>query len=131
MISDTQMRYGSRDSRQGSLRWCFRYHASSARRSPGASRTSSFVPSTDDRAMTDPASIRQRFQEMIQRPEVDIDLARSALLVAAENDPGLDVEAEMARLDSWAGELSRRLDPSWNNLQRLARLRTFMYEDLG
>jgi len=68
---------------------------------------------------------------MIQRPEADIDLARSALLVAAENDPGLDVEAEMARLDAWAGELGRRLDPSWNNLQRLARLRTFMYEDLG
>jgi regulator of sirC expression with transglutaminase-like and TPR domain len=81
--------------------------------------------------MTDPASIRQHFHEMIQRPEADIDLARSALLVAAENDPGLDVEAEMARLDSWAGELGRRLDPSWNNLQRLARLRTFMYEDLG
>ena len=81
--------------------------------------------------MTDPASIRQRFHEMIQRPEADIDLARSALLVAAENDPGLDVEAEMARLDAWAGELGRRLDPSWNNLQRLARLRTFMYEDLG
>jgi regulator of sirC expression with transglutaminase-like and TPR domain len=81
--------------------------------------------------MTDPASIRQRFHEMIQRPEADIDLARSALLVAAENDPELDVEAEMARLDGWAGELGRRLDPSWNNLQRLARLRTFMYEDLG
>ena len=81
--------------------------------------------------MTDPASIRQRFQEMIQRPEAEIDLARSALLVAAENDPSLDVEAEMARLDAWAGELGRRLDPEWNNLQRLARLRTFMYEDLG
>ena len=68
---------------------------------------------------------------MMQRPEADIDLARSALLVAAENDPGLDVEAEIARLDTWAQELGRRLDPSWNNLQRLARLRTFMYEDLG
>jgi regulator of sirC expression with transglutaminase-like and TPR domain len=68
---------------------------------------------------------------MIRRPEAEIDLARSALLVAAENDPGLDVEAELARLDAWAGELGRRLDPSWNNLQRLARLRTFMYEDLG
>ena len=61
---------------------------------------------------------------MMQRPESEIDLARTALLVAAENDPGLDVEAEMARLDAWAGELGRRLDPSWNNLQRLARLRT-------
>jgi len=81
--------------------------------------------------MSDPAHIRQRFMEMIERPEDEIDLARSALLVAAENDPSLDVDAEMARLDAWADELGRRLEPDWNNLQRLARLRTFMYEDLG
>src|ERR1043166_1169246 len=58
-------------------------------------------------------------------------LARAALLGAAENDPSLDVDAEMERLGEGAGELNRRIDPSWNNLQRLARLRTFMYEDLG
>jgi regulator of sirC expression with transglutaminase-like and TPR domain len=81
--------------------------------------------------MTDPADIRQRFVEMIRRPEDEIDLARSALLVAAENDPTLDVETELARLDAWAEELGRRLEPDWNNLQRLARLRTYMYEDLG
>ena len=68
---------------------------------------------------------------MLQRPDDQIDLARTALLVAAENDPALDVDAEMGRLDQWAQELGRRIDPSWNNLQRLARLRTFMYEDLG
>lgn len=68
---------------------------------------------------------------MLQRPDAQIDLARAALLVAAENDPTLDVDTEMARLEQWAGELGRRIDPSWNNLQRLARLRTFMYEDLG
>jgi regulator of sirC expression with transglutaminase-like and TPR domain len=81
--------------------------------------------------MTDPSNVRQRFAEMIRRPEAEIDLARTALLVAAENDPTLDVDAEMARLDAWAQELGRRLDPSWNNLQRLARLRAFMYEELG
>lgn len=81
--------------------------------------------------MTDPTLVREHFREMLQRPEADIDLARTALLVAAENDPTLDVDTEMARLDAWAGELGRRLDPAWNNLQRLARLRTFMYEDLG
>ena len=75
--------------------------------------------------------IRSRFLEMMQRPDAEIDLARSALLVAAENDPALDVETEMGRLDRWAEELGRRIDPSWNSLQRLARLRTCMYEELG
>jgi regulator of sirC expression with transglutaminase-like and TPR domain len=81
--------------------------------------------------MNDPSSIRKRFVEMIRRPEAEIDLAHTALLVAAENDPSLDVEAELARLDAWAQELGRRLDPGWNNLQRLARLRSYMYEELG
>jgi len=81
--------------------------------------------------MTDPTLIRQHFQEMMQRPDAEIDLARTALLVAAENDPSLDVDAEMARLETWARELGRRIEPEWNSLQRLARLRTFMYEDLG
>ena len=81
--------------------------------------------------MSDPTLIRQRFHEMMQRPEAEIDLARTALLVAAENDPALDVDTEMARLETWARELGRRIEPEWNNLQRLARLRTFMYEELG
>ena len=68
---------------------------------------------------------------MMQRDDARFDLARTALLVAAESDPTLDVDTEMARLEKWASELGRRIDPSWNSLQRLARLRTFMYEDLG
>jgi regulator of sirC expression with transglutaminase-like and TPR domain len=81
--------------------------------------------------MTEPSQIRERFVEMVRRPDDQIELARAALLVAAENDPTLDVDAEMARLEQWAGELARRIEPQWNSLQRLARLRTFMYEDLG
>jgi regulator of sirC expression with transglutaminase-like and TPR domain len=81
--------------------------------------------------MSDPALTRRRFHEMIQRPDAEIDLARAALIVAAENDPALDVDAEMAKLDRWAQELARRIDPQWNSLQRLARLRAFMYEELG
>jgi regulator of sirC expression with transglutaminase-like and TPR domain len=37
----------------------------------------------------------------------------------------------MLQLDEWARALQARIDPSWNSLQRLARLRTFMYEELG
>lgn len=81
--------------------------------------------------MSDSGAIRQQFLEMMQRPEADIELARSALLIAAENDPALDVDAAMLQLDDWARALQARIDPSWNSLQRLARLRTFMYEELG
>jgi len=42
-----------------------------------------------------------------------------------------DVDGELHTLESWAAELRARLDPGWNNLQKLARLRAFVFEELG
>lgn len=75
--------------------------------------------------------IRDDFVQMVQRPEPAIELARTALLVAAESDPNVDVDGELRTLESWADELKSRLDPDWNNLQKLARLRSFLFDDLG
>jgi regulator of sirC expression with transglutaminase-like and TPR domain len=68
---------------------------------------------------------------MVKRPEPSLDLARAALLVAAESDPNIDIDAHVHTLESWAAELQARLDPGWNNLQKLARLRAFLFDDLG
>ena len=81
--------------------------------------------------MLGPDQIRANFIQMLQRPEPAIDLARTALLIAAESDPDVDVEGELGVLEGWAQELGRRIDPSWNNLQKLARLRAFVFEELG
>jgi regulator of sirC expression with transglutaminase-like and TPR domain len=75
--------------------------------------------------------IRADFTRMVKRPEPALDLARAALLVAAEADPNVDVDGTMRTLDGWAEELRARLDPEWNNLQKLARLRRFLFDDLG
>lgn len=75
--------------------------------------------------------IRDDFVRLVQQPEPAIDLARTALVVAAEADPSVDVEREMKLLDEWAAELRRRIEPGWNNLQKLARLRAFVFEELG
>ena len=74
---------------------------------------------------------RSDFVRLVQQPEPAIDLARAALHVAAESDPNVDVDGEMHQLDSWAAELRGRLEPGWNNLQKLARLRAFVFEELG
>ena len=81
--------------------------------------------------MTGPDRIRNDFAQMVQRPEATIDLARTALLVAAESDPNVDVDGQLGVLEAWGAELGRRIDPSWNNLQKLARLRAFVFEELG
>jgi len=78
----------------------------------------------------EPDVVRADFERMMRLPEPSLDLARAALVIAAESDPTVDVEREMRTLDAWAGELRSRLQPGWNNLQKLARLRAFVYEDL-
>jgi regulator of sirC expression with transglutaminase-like and TPR domain len=74
--------------------------------------------------------IRADFERLVKRPDAAFDLARAALLIAAEADPNVDVDGEIHTLDSWAAQLRAQLDPSWNNLQKLARLRNFVYEEL-
>ncbi|HTM57747.1 MAG TPA: transglutaminase-like domain-containing protein [Candidatus Udaeobacter sp.] len=74
---------------------------------------------------------RAEFERMVQQPEPMLELAHAALLIAAENDPQVDVNAELQCIEGWAAELKSRLDPSWNNLQKLARLRSFLFEELG
>lgn len=75
--------------------------------------------------------IRADFIRMMGRPEADFDLVHAALLVAAESNPQLDVQGELRRIDAWADELRQRVEPSFNNLQKLARLRNFAFEHLG
>ncbi len=76
------------------------------------------------------SDIRADFERLITQPEDDLELGRAALVVAAEADPGCDVEAHVRTLDEWGRTLASRLDPGWNNLQKLARLRSFLFEDL-
>jgi regulator of sirC expression with transglutaminase-like and TPR domain len=78
-----------------------------------------------------PENIRDDFVRAVEGPEPALDLARAALLVAAESDPNVDIDHQMHTLDSWAAELRSRLAPDWNNLQKLARLRNYVFEELG
>jgi len=78
----------------------------------------------------DANDIRADFEQLVKQPEAALDLARAAMLVAAEADPNLDVDRQLHTLESWAEELRGRIDPEWNNLQKLARLRAFLFDDL-
>src|SRR5688500_11296494 len=48
------------------------------------------------------AAARERFVKLARRPEEKIDLDEAALLIAAEEYPGLDVPAYLARIDALA-----------------------------
>jgi regulator of sirC expression with transglutaminase-like and TPR domain len=81
--------------------------------------------------MNRPPHINADFIDLIQRPDEALELARVALLVAAGCDANVDVDDELSRIRGWGDELARRIEPEWNNLQKLARLRAFLFEELG
>ena len=78
-----------------------------------------------------PEDIRADFVQSLNRPDEALELARVALLVAAESDLEVDIDGELRQLEGWAEELRSRLAPDLNNLQKLARLRSFVFDDLG
>ena len=63
-----------------------------------------------------------RFAELVSRPEPAIPLDEAALLIAATAQPGLDVEAHLARLDDLAAGCP---EPTLEGLRR------HLFEELG
>jgi regulator of sirC expression with transglutaminase-like and TPR domain len=78
----------------------------------------------------DPDPSLHAFAREVDRPEDGIDLARAALVMARLEYPDLDVKRHLHRLEALAADApaaARRGD----DLQRLHRLREYLFEDLG
>ncbi len=73
---------------------------------------------------------RERFAELVARPDAEIDLAEAALWVAAEHCEGLDVPHYLARLDELAQRVGRRMG-SCPTAQRIARLNQQLFGEEG
>ncbi|MBW2269575.1 MAG: tetratricopeptide repeat protein [Deltaproteobacteria bacterium] len=78
--------------------------------------------------MTDP---REQFRAAIERPELQIDLAETALWVAAEEYPGLDVPAYLARLDGMAQEVGPRVRAAGGLAARVDCLNDYLFRECG
>jgi regulator of sirC expression with transglutaminase-like and TPR domain len=74
---------------------------------------------------------RDDFSEMMRAPDERIDLARSALLIAAEEYPALDVGRYLARLDELAREVAPRLARVDTAADRVAVLNRFLFAERG
>jgi regulator of sirC expression with transglutaminase-like and TPR domain len=79
--------------------------------------------------MTSPAT--KRLQDIMARPDDDIDLAEAALVVAAEEYPELDVTAYLGHLDQLAGTLRLRLAPDLPVQQQIEALNRYLFDELG
>jgi regulator of sirC expression with transglutaminase-like and TPR domain len=78
----------------------------------------------------DPDPSLAEFAATVGGPEGGIRLARAALLIAAAEQPGLDVDKYVARLDDLA-DTALAARRAADALSRLHRLREFLFEELG
>jgi regulator of sirC expression with transglutaminase-like and TPR domain len=76
-------------------------------------------------------SPRDAFAESLREPDERIDLARSALLIAAEEYPALDIDRYLTRLDALAGEVAPRLAGARSASERVAVLNRFLFAEHG
>jgi regulator of sirC expression with transglutaminase-like and TPR domain len=76
-------------------------------------------------------SPRERFAAIVRLPENGIDLGEAALWIAAEEQPGLDPNPWLERLDDLGERLQPRLRGVLDELGRLARLTELLFDEEG
>ncbi len=76
-------------------------------------------------------SARRRLEDILSRPDREVDLAEASLLVAAEEYPGLDVRGYLARLDELGCSLRRRLEEEPRPERAVMALNRYMFHELG
>ncbi|MCH8205778.1 MAG: transglutaminase family protein [Chloroflexi bacterium] len=81
--------------------------------------------------MSQSDEIYRRFAREVAAPDDDIDLGRAALLIAATEYPQLDVENELAHLDSLAAAASSRLSGDRDPLYVANLLSEFLFDEIG
>jgi regulator of sirC expression with transglutaminase-like and TPR domain len=74
---------------------------------------------------------RARFAALVAAPDEALDLGYAALWLAAEEYPGLDVEAYASRFDTLAGAVAARPLPAPPPLGRLLALNAHLFDELG
>ncbi|HEX8423080.1 MAG TPA: transglutaminase-like domain-containing protein, partial [Pyrinomonadaceae bacterium] len=74
---------------------------------------------------------RRRFARLLAQPDASIELAHAALLVAAEERPGLDVEHYRARLYELGLAARERIAQAGEESTPIVALNKFIFEELG
>ena len=74
-------------------------------------------------------SPRERFAALVAKPDLEIALDEAALLIAAEEYDGLQIETYLAELDRLAERAAERLSGVREDGERAARLNRFLFFD--
>jgi len=78
-----------------------------------------------------PDTARRRLEDILSRPDREVDLGEASLLVAAEEYPGLDVRGYLVRLDEMGCSLRLRLEEEPRPERAVMALNRYMFHELG
>lgn len=81
--------------------------------------------------MDDAQALRDRFAAVVAAADDDIDLGEAALLIGAEEDPPVDIDEELSRLDLLAETVAPRLAGFHRARERLDLLLAYLVHELG
>jgi regulator of sirC expression with transglutaminase-like and TPR domain len=75
--------------------------------------------------------VRDRFAEVVAAPDAALDLGEAALLIGAEEDPPVDIDAALDHLDELARAARTRLAGARDPRERLDRVLAFLVGEVG
>ena len=78
-----------------------------------------------------PETPRRKLEDILARPDREVNLAEAALLVAAEEYLELDVRGYLVRLDEMGCALRQRLDEEPRPERAIMALNRYMFQELG
>lgn len=73
---------------------------------------------------------RLYFEQLVRKPEADINLAEAALVLASDEYPTLDVARYLAQLDAMANALAARLPPQRDPQATVRVLNDYLFREL-
>jgi regulator of sirC expression with transglutaminase-like and TPR domain len=79
----------------------------------------------------DKVAVLQEFSKAVVLPEDEVDLATAALLIGATEYPTVDVQRELATLESLAAGAARWVSERQEPLQAVNALSRWLFDDLG
>jgi regulator of sirC expression with transglutaminase-like and TPR domain len=83
------------------------------------------------RVLIHPAVARQRFREIAALPEPHVDLVEASLLIAAEDQPGVDVDRHLREVTAWSEAVSARLRGSHDVERVVEAINRQLFEEEG
>ncbi len=72
-----------------------------------------------------------RLAQILERPDGEVDLAEAALLIAADEYPGLDLVAYLARIEEMAEALRERLQREPRAERAIMAVNRYLFQELG